>query len=829
MRSACCCGCRPTPYGSWQAARTDRNWDEYPVSLLTALARAKTEEDVKDAYIAALDLRDYFKGLVDIRTDKVWFEAKLAATAPLLMFAQLLVYVRAARLRGEPIPPFLAVIDHEKGAILPTRDALPALDDSTIVWPASGSVTDMQLAAAVAAHIGDRFTTYPIVSLGDEFCAAITTAIREGEIIRTPITPDNLRQVFDKWVDMIGSELDVSNQADYATLFFTDIMHDGHQSAYASVGANLVTQDGNPAFFLRGSTTLLPVTNLRAYRDFWSIYLRPPEERHRRWLLERRDSLLPLDEQRFKGAFYTPLHIVDKAYDQLLATLGTNWQDRYIVWDMCCGVGNLEVKHSNYRNVFMSTLDRQDIDIMRANRICVGAAMFQYDYLNDDVTDFGEIDYTLTNKVPAALQKAIADAKEGKPGAKPILVLINPPYGEAGSRTDKDIKTSISSTSVGAWMNGAGYGYAAKELFVQFMVRIDREIPQGMLAMFSTLKYVNSDNFEPFREKWRGEFLGGFITHSKAFDSLKGDFPIGFLIWDTSRSSEIASIETRVLDRAGDEIGLKVFQNLPKERFLSKYIVREKYKTHEVVPLVNAVTPTKRIETVRNIRWSRNAIAHFLCHGNDLQQAGTLTAILSSTHDIGFTGAYFVTEQNLWQVSIVFSVRLLIPHTWQNHNDQFLQPLQPPGDEFKTDCLVWMLFAGKNLTAGADGLRWDDRDWSLVNHFIPFTEGQVGARGRFESDFMVRYMAGMTFSAEAQAVLDAGRVLWSRYHAITFPRQIREELKLNRPDAGWYQVRRALKAYGGTELTDFTPFDAAYAALGAKLRPMVFELGFLPA
>ena len=49
-----------------------------------------------------------------------------------------------------------------------------------------------------------------------------------------------------------------------------------------------------------------------------------------------------------------------------------------------------------------------------------------------------------------------------------------------------------------------------------------------------------------------------------------------------------------------------------------------------------------------------------------------------------------------------------------------------------------------------------------------------------------------------------------------------------RPDAGWYQIRRSLQAYGDTELTDFDPFTAAYAALSDKLRPMVFSLGFLP-
>ncbi|MEQ1510014.1 MAG: hypothetical protein ABL909_06380 [Sphingopyxis sp.] len=60
------------------------------------------------------------------------------------------------------------------------------------------------------------------------------------------------------------------------------------------------------------------------------------------------------------------------------------------------------------------------------------------------------------------------------------------------------------------------------------------------------------------------------------------------------------------------------------------------------------------------------------------------------------------------------------------------------------------------------------------------------------------------------------------------PRKIRDDLKLGRADAGWYQIRKSLEHYSDTELTDFDPFKAAYAALGNKLRPMVFDLGFLP-
>lgn len=111
--------------------------------LLPDLARAKTEEDVKDAYIKALGLKSVFKGLVDIQTSEIWFEAKEASTPPVVMFGQLLVYVRAARKRGEAVPGFLAVIDREKAAIMLTEHALPILEDKgvgkAIVWPKSGS------------------------------------------------------------------------------------------------------------------------------------------------------------------------------------------------------------------------------------------------------------------------------------------------------------------------------------------------------------------------------------------------------------------------------------------------------------------------------------------------------------------------------------------------------------------------------------------------------------------------------------------------------------------------------------------------------------------
>lgn len=799
------------------------------MNLKNALSTAKTEEDVKDAYIKALGLKRYNKGLVDIQAEEIWFEAKAVTTPPVVMFGQLLFYLREARKAGDHIPAFLAVIDRLKAAILPTELALPILKDKTIVWPKSGSQAGKLLAAQIAPYIETHFVVYDVATHEAEFKKAVKSAISEGKIIRTPITPDNLRQVFDKWVAMIGSELGDVDEADYAVLFFADVMHDGKKAAMRDLPAKLLHDDEKPVFLLNGVTYEL--ASLHGYRSFWAIYHRPPEEEHRRYLLERRDSLLPIDERSFKGAYYTPLHIVDKAYDQLSLTLGKNWQRNYIVWDMCCGVGNLEVKHSNYRNIFMSTLDRADVEVMRASQTCVGATIFQYDYLNDDISDFGEIDYALTNKVPAELRQAIADAKARKKGAKKILVLINPPYAEvtSGGNTVANLAEGTSKAGVTATMVAktlmSEYGKATNELFMQFVARIHKEIPNATLAMFSKLKYVSTPTLDSFRDKWRARYLGGFAVHSRAFDGLKGDFPIGFLIWDTSKHEPIQDVDVSVLDRFGNTIGQKTFQNYDGQPLLTDWVPRPPSNSDPVVPLKNAVIPATAGKDLRGTRWSDEAIGWLNCAGNDPQNADSKTMLFSSGY--GSARGFFVNPQNIDKAAVVFSVRRIIKPTWLNDRDQFLQPTKVLSDGFKTDCLIWMLFNGANLSAGADGLKWGGQSWSLTNHFIPFSEKEVGASKGFASNFMSGYLKKRKLTAEAKSVMDEGRKLWAQFHHSSFGRSIRDEYKLNRPDAGWYQIRNALEANRNNQVVDFEPFKLAYRNLTEKLRPQVHQYGFL--
>ena len=445
--------------------------------------------------------------------------------------------------------------------------------------------------------------------------------------------------------------------------------------------------------------------------------------------------------------------------------------------------------------------------------------------MNDDIDFTGKIDYSLTSKVPLALREAIAAGKK-------ILVLINPPYAEAANTLGKEGKTDVAATGIGRLMRTEDYGYGARELFTQCLVRIAKEMPTATVAIFSTLKYVNAPNFEKFREHWNARFLDGFIVHSKAFDGLKGDFPIGFLIWKTDQMGKmtpISEIEVEVLDKKAKPIGQKTYCHKPNAELLTNWMGRLKPNNTPVIPLINAITPTLQTTGVRRTTWCDDAIGHMLSDSNDLQGA-THTGLFSSVHSIGHKGGFYVTSQNLWQAAVLFAVRLLIKPTWINDRDQFLQPSVPLPDDFKTDCLIWMLFNGSNLTASADGLEWNGQTWSIVNHFIPYTEAEVDAPDRFESDFMARYLMDKTLSPEATAVRDAGRALWRAYFAETPPYTVRETYKLNRADVGWYQIRNALKARndsGDGLPVDFSLLNAAYKTLTEKLVPQVYTYGFL--
>ena len=166
--------------------------------------------------------------------------------------------------------------------------------------------------------------------------------------------------------------------------------------------------------------------------------------------------------------------------------------------------------------------------------------------------------------------------------------------------------------------------------------------------MFSTLKHVSSPTLAKFRENWNAKYLGGFVVHNKAFDGLNGNFPIGFLVWETNQYAKIRNhivqIETEVLDKNATPIGENLFFNTSDIPLLTDWIQRPKTNVHEVIPLKNVITPATSTKDLRGTKWSNNAIAFFWSKSNDMQHANQ-TALFSSGFGDGH--GIFINGENL--------------------------------------------------------------------------------------------------------------------------------------------------------------------------------------
>lgn len=103
---------------------------------------------------------------------------------------------------------------------------------------------------------------------------------------------------------------------------------------------------------------------------------------------------------------------------------------------------------------------------------------------------------------------------------KKLIIYINPPYAEHGNRAtfagEGEHKSSVANTSKIYAKFSKTVGTATRELFAQFFLRVHEEIPDCHLASFSTLKFVNSQNFLKYRQYFKGEYKGIYLQ-SKYF------------------------------------------------------------------------------------------------------------------------------------------------------------------------------------------------------------------------------------------------------------------------------------------------------------------------
>ncbi|RVY49196.1 hypothetical protein ECC24_06195 [Helicobacter pylori] len=646
---------------------------------------------------------------------------------------------------------------------------------------------------------------------------------------KIPVDKNNFVHVYFKWVEHVKPSISIEWQQARrqgildADFYLADLLSESNETILESLNTILKVNHykfnkklNNFGVFNFDETSFND--KQKAHQTFWNIYERPPKREFWDYIIERRDLLVSNDIRERKGAFFTPKIWVEKSQEYLAKILGQDYQDEYIIWDCAGGTGNLLSGLINKANLYLSTLDKSDVSIVK-ERIKNGAKLlenhvFQFDFLNDDF--FGE-------KVPKSLQEILKDQEK----RKRLIIYINPPYAEAtsaktpsGTGKNKDLvaRGNLICEKYKDELNKAN-----NELFAQFFMRIYKELDGCIMASFSKLKYLNSSNFKKFREIFKAKFLEGFMVPADSFDNVKGQFPIGFLVWDTATPplKPTNALNLEVFDSSGRFLGYKTFKPIvDRVKNINAWIKNyDNKKAQATMGFMENPTPD----------FQNN---NFLCV---LNRQGT-------RHNNYFG----LTLTNLLIGAIYFSIRHCIKATWQNDRDQFYAPYNDTwqdDNEFKNNALAFMLFHTQNRITATQG----------TNHFIPFSEDEVESKERYSSHALLDFLKGgikeegdnlflndkkenkpLKFSLSASRVFDAGREVYRYYHAQDFTKNDYNTNVSLYDIKEFFQGRNAQGKLNPPMKAKDTYYKQLYANLqdalkdlAKDLQPKVYEYGFL--
>ena len=756
----------------------------------------------------------------------LWAEAKTGNYDLATMFVQLILTIGKARTFDKTLPPaFLGAFDFKKIAFvsyISIQDLFYLNDFNWNVTPSNHSTKEFKLIKErIEAALKQNSYVYDFEKDAKELKFFIANNIAKAtETAKIKIDKNNFIPIYLRWLEFVKPNIEVNwDDLKKANIFdsdfyladlFVDDKNTTNIEDDSTIRDNLFVIYQNQGYKIAKENikqmfdATITIRNKETYQQFWKRYKRPPIKIYQEYIIERRDLLVPQDIRERKGAFFTPRQWVELSQKYLTDYLGDNWQDDYYIWDCAAGTGNLLAGLTNKYNIYASTLDQADVNVMH-ERIEHGTNLlknhvFQFDFLNDDFT-----------KLPQSLQDIINDEEK----RKKLVIYINPPYAEGDNVRGigrKDVHVSNIHSKYQSLM-----GKASSEMFAQFFTRIHQEIPNSVLAEFSTLKILQAPNYSDFRNFFRAKLEKFFVVPADTFDNVKGDFPIGFFIWNLNKNEIFEQIFADVYDAKGNFIGEKTITSYDNSKYISNWL--------EV--------SSKKIST--------NYIGHMASVGNDFQNQRMIFVDNEEKNNWKKGGRHTrITAENLILVSIYYAVRKVIPATWLNDRDQFLYPKESwqIDIEFQNDCLAFSLFNNNIQTKYG------------TNHWIPFNEYEVNAQAKFESNFMTNFIKGkikhevtndtlfeetkteeqkkLVFSEEATAVFDAGRELWKYYHA-------QNGVNVN---ASLYDIREYFQGRNDKGRMNSKSDDTIYMelignlreslkTLANKIKPKVYEYEFL--
>ncbi len=757
-----------------------------------------------------------------VRTYLLWAEAKKGDRHDIdESFVQLILTIGREKTHEHHLPPrFLGAFDAARIAFLPYEKIMDVFSMNDFNWNVPPSNHDTREFRLLRRRVADILASEKLLFdfLADE--SELRRFIRQNfarhaqpGVAQIRITKNNFTHVYNKWraavkpsINFTAWEAARKNGIIDADFFLADLLSEGDETITGNLNILLKSDRyrqtaGKNTFGQELFTEIGFTDGQRAHRDFWRLYRRPPQEEYWDYIVNRRDLLVPQDIREVKGAFFTPSRWVELSQEYLARALGENWQDEYVVWDCCAGTGNLLAGLTNKKNLWASTLDQADVDVMlqRIQNMNKGLAsgenganlfpshVFRFDFLNDSF-----------DKLPQGLQSIIADPAK----RKHLVIYINPPYAEAATARTKtgsgENKPGVAAHSLNKQYKPL-IGAAVNELFALFLMRIYKEMSGCIIGQFSTLKHLQAPNFKAFRDHFRARLCPSFLVPADTFDNVSGKFPIGFFVWQLGTGDIFSSAVLDVYDRKGDLIGTKSLCAVSRDRVINTWL-------HGFLDPKTKQPP---------IGWLRFV-------PNDFQNnSGVYITLKPKESDVQESRVAAITEDNFVVIAMYLAIRHCVEATWLNDRDQFLYPNDSwqTDQVFQRDCLVYTLFHGQNRIKSSDG----------PNHWVPFPEEEIGTKDEIKSHFMIDLLAGKgekrhvqgdlfdtekgasrkpVLSLEARAVLEAAKALYRYYHSTPGAN----------PDASFYDIRLHFQKTDERGRMNPTSADETYNTLLAALR-----------
>jgi len=711
--------------------------------------------------------------------------------------AQVIRYIRTIHDEDPKIMPKVAVIgDENECFVLPVKDIINYISVKEYNWSLSPSSMHQDKVLVDDLTEDDVIKQLYIYKPQNEFGEIVNKIkdINKGVSVPRTLTEKNIDRVYKYFTDKIilkrlGKKISPN---DSVNLFAHIMLHPN------SVMLNKHTKQLFTGMFKEP----LSVSNVESYISFITEFSRTYTPKQKHIFTAILDRLIEDVTRRKQGEFFTPTIWVRKAHEYIASVYGEDWKDKYVVFDPAWGTGNL-TRDFKFKELYASTLNQSDIDTANQMNYNDNSTKFQFDFLNDQY-----------ESLPEGLRRAIDSGKE-------ILVLMNSPYQDGSELSTKNGESLIKGnvqTSVNLLMKEDKIGKCSKQLYAQFLYRVLKLNKLGniSIACFSPTLYLSGESYGEFQNKFfeKYEFGKGFVFNASNFSDTADSWPISFVVWKNG---------------------------VQKERVFNLDVLHDTdngiEKTHE--KKIISVEDDNRL--VKNIKKSLimegESLGTCSFQGNTVQGNNQFVTILNGGRKLSGKGSFEIFPNNIFQISSFFAVRRLFSGSngkWTEYYDDYMIPNKSHSlyQKFEIDSLVYSIFESKSNQIANEFVNnqffWMSKD-EMMNIANQNNYTELYNDARTDSD---RYVHTLLFGEEGiydQLSDEAKDVLESATNLVRLSFEMRRNFAddtnhLNSWDAGYAQLKLLWKEYYPEQ---FKEFRAKYKVLEDKMRPMVYELGFL--